>query len=71
MSNARNARCQGWCNERSGRRDKIATRGYFTGTHSGKFMNIPATGKQVRMSYIDIWRVEKQTLKRARGRAGR
>jgi len=38
--------------------DKVATRGYFTGTHTGEFMNIPATGKQVKVSYIDIWRME-------------
>lgn len=42
--------------------DKVATRGYFTGTHRGEFMNIPATGKQVRVSYIDIWRVENGKL---------
>jgi steroid delta-isomerase-like uncharacterized protein len=38
--------------------DTVATRGYFTGTHNGEFMNIPATGKQVTVSYIDIWRME-------------
>jgi steroid delta-isomerase-like uncharacterized protein len=42
--------------------DKVATRGYFTGTHKGEFMNIPATGKQVTVSYIDIWRVENGKL---------
>jgi predicted ester cyclase len=42
--------------------DKVATRGYFRGTHSGEFMNIPATGKQVTVSYIDIWRVENGKL---------
>jgi predicted ester cyclase len=36
--------------------DKAATRGHFTGTHKGTFMNVPATGKSVTVSYIDIWR---------------
>jgi predicted ester cyclase len=37
--------------------DKVSTRGYFTGTHTGDFQGIPATGKQVKVPYIDIWRV--------------
>jgi steroid delta-isomerase-like uncharacterized protein len=41
-----------------GEGDKVATRGYFTGTHQGEFNGIPATGKQVKVSYIDLWRVE-------------
>ena len=35
--------------------DKVVTRGFFTGTHRGAFMNIPATGKSVTAHYIDIW----------------
>src|SRR5437588_801004 len=38
--------------------DEVAKRGYFTGTHDGEFMNIPATRKQVKVSYMDIWRME-------------
>ena len=38
--------------------DRVATRGYFTGTHSGEFMGIPATGKTVKIPYIDVWRLE-------------
>lgn len=38
--------------------DKVATRGYFTGTHNGDFMGIPATGKPIRVTYSDIWRIE-------------
>jgi predicted ester cyclase len=34
---------------------KAATRGYFTGTHKGTFLNIPATGTTVKVPYIDIW----------------
>ena len=37
--------------------DKVITRGYFTGTHKGDFQGIPPTGKQVKVKYIDIWRV--------------
>lgn len=37
--------------------DEVATRGTFTGTHQGEFMGIPATGKHIRVGYIDIWRL--------------
>lgn len=42
--------------------DEVSTRGRWTGTHKGEFMNIPATGKKVTVSYIDIWRVDKGKL---------
>lgn len=38
--------------------DKVASRGYWTGTHQGVFLGIPATGKAVRVGFIDIWRIE-------------
>jgi predicted ester cyclase len=38
--------------------DRVVTRGYFTGAHTGNFQGIPPTGKQVKINYIDIWRVE-------------
>jgi steroid delta-isomerase-like uncharacterized protein len=38
--------------------DRVMTRGYFTGTHKGAFMGIPPTGKTVRVSYMDVWRLE-------------
>lgn len=38
--------------------DMVATRGEWTGTHSGSFMGIPATGKKVKVKYIDMWRLE-------------
>jgi steroid delta-isomerase-like uncharacterized protein len=41
-----------------GEGDKVATRGSFSGTHTGDFMGIPATGKSMQISYSDIWRIE-------------
>ena len=38
--------------------DKVITRGVFTGTHTGDFMGIPATGRKVSIKYLDIWRLE-------------
>jgi steroid delta-isomerase-like uncharacterized protein len=38
--------------------DKVVTRGVFEGTHTGDFMDIPATGRQVTIKYLDIWRLE-------------
>jgi predicted ester cyclase len=35
--------------------NKVATRGYATGTHQGTFLNVPPTGKSIRMDFIDIW----------------
>ena len=34
--------------------DKVATRKTFTGTHTGPFLGIPATGAPVRFEVIDI-----------------
>jgi predicted ester cyclase len=38
--------------------NKVATRGYITGTHQGPFMNIPSTGKSIKLPFIDLWRIE-------------
>jgi steroid delta-isomerase-like uncharacterized protein len=38
--------------------DQVANCGHWTGTHQGTFLGIPATGKSVRVSFIDIWRIE-------------
>ena len=43
--------------------NKVAARGYFTGTHQGDFMGIPATNKTIHVKYIDIWTVEDGKLK--------
>ncbi|MDY6900399.1 MAG: ester cyclase [Cyanobacteriota bacterium] len=34
--------------------NKVVTRGTFKGTHQGELMGIPATGKQVKFSFIHI-----------------
>ena len=36
----------------------VATRGSWTGTNKGSFMGMPATGKQVKVSYIDFWKIK-------------
>jgi steroid delta-isomerase-like uncharacterized protein len=38
--------------------DRVATHGYFTGTHKGDFNGIPPTGKAIKVAYIDLWRLE-------------
>jgi steroid delta-isomerase-like uncharacterized protein len=43
--------------------EKVAQRGVATGTHRGDFMGIPATGKQISFSFIDIWLAENGRLK--------
>jgi predicted ester cyclase len=37
--------------------DKVITRGHFTGSHKGDFQGIPPTGKQIKVKYIDVWRI--------------
>lgn len=37
--------------------DKVVHRMRTEGTHQGEFLGIPATGKRVMMTYIDIWRI--------------
>ncbi len=39
--------------------DKVVARGRMTGTHQGEFMGIPATGKQVTQTGIQIARIAK------------
>lgn len=42
--------------------DKIAGRGYFTGTHKGDFNGIPAAGKTIKVAFMDVWRFENGKL---------
>jgi len=38
--------------------DKVASRGTFTGTHTGDFMGIPPTGRTVAMAFIGWYRFD-------------
>lgn len=38
--------------------DYVAAHGYQYATHSGEYLGIPATGKRIKMRYMDFWRVE-------------
>ena len=42
--------------------DKVVAREQWTGTHQGEFMGMPATGKQVDFSVIDIVRLAEGKL---------
>jgi steroid delta-isomerase-like uncharacterized protein len=42
--------------------DKVVARERWTGTHQGEFMGMPATGKQVDFSVIDIVRLAEGKL---------
>jgi steroid delta-isomerase-like uncharacterized protein len=37
--------------------NEVSSRGTWSGTHRGAFMGVAATGKQVAVDFIDIWRV--------------
>ncbi|HSH80625.1 MAG TPA: ester cyclase [Herpetosiphonaceae bacterium] len=37
--------------------DKVVARGTMRGTHTGPFMNIPPTGKEFEIDWIDIYRI--------------
>jgi steroid delta-isomerase-like uncharacterized protein len=37
--------------------ESVATRGFFQGTHQGNFMGVPATGRKVRVEYMDFWKL--------------
>lgn len=36
----------------------VAAAGYQEATHRGEFMGVPATGRKVRIRYMDFWEVE-------------
>jgi steroid delta-isomerase-like uncharacterized protein len=38
--------------------DYVAAHGYQYATHSGDYLGIPASGKRIKMRYMDFWRVE-------------
>jgi steroid delta-isomerase-like uncharacterized protein len=37
--------------------DRVATKKTFTGTHTGEFMGIPASGNRVTLQFVDILRL--------------
>jgi steroid delta-isomerase-like uncharacterized protein len=38
--------------------DYVATNGYWTGTNKGSFMGMPASNKQVKVAYVDFWKIQ-------------
>ncbi len=38
--------------------DRVAVRGTDRGTHRGEFMGVPASGREVTMTWIEIFRME-------------
>ncbi len=38
--------------------DRVAVHGTFTGTHTGTFLGVPASGARVTMPSLQIWRVD-------------
>jgi len=43
--------------------DFVAASGYQYATHTGEWLGIPASGKRVKIRYMDFWRVEGGKLK--------
>ena len=37
--------------------DKVVARVYFSGTHTGEFQGMPATGKQIKIEAFDMFRI--------------
>ena len=42
--------------------DYVAATGYQDATHTGDYLGIPASGKRVKIRYMDFWRVEEDKL---------
>ena len=49
--------------------DKVVQRWTFRGTHQGAFQGIPPTGRQVTLTGISIWRVDRRQDRRELARA--
>jgi predicted ester cyclase len=47
---------------RFGEGEWVAATGYQTATHLGEYLGIPASGKPVKIRYMDIWRAENDKL---------
>lgn len=42
--------------------NKVFTRGYWSGKHTGEFQGIPATNKDVQVKFQDVWKEENGKL---------
>lgn len=42
--------------------DYVAAKGFQQVTHTGDYLGIPATGKKMKIKYMDFWRVEGDKL---------
>ena len=38
--------------------DRVSNQGYITGTHRAEFLGVPASGQQIKVNVISIWRFE-------------
>jgi steroid delta-isomerase-like uncharacterized protein len=38
--------------------DRVVNHSRTTGTHTGTFLGVPATGKRITVDHVEIWRVE-------------
>lgn len=38
--------------------DQVSNQGYITGTHRDEFLGVPASGQQIKVNVISIWRFE-------------
>ena len=42
--------------------DRVSNQGYITGTHRAEFLGVPASGEQIKINVISIWRFEEGKL---------
>ena len=42
--------------------DRLSNQGYITGTHRAEFLGVPASGEQIKVNVISIWRFEEGKL---------
>jgi steroid delta-isomerase-like uncharacterized protein len=42
--------------------DRVFTRGYWTGTHRGYFQGMPATGRRLKVPFLDCWKLKNGKL---------
>ncbi len=42
--------------------DRVSDQGYLTGTHRGEFLGVAASGQQIKVNLIAIWRIENSMI---------